>query len=168
MDTIRNYLETMFIKLPDTPEVLKAKTELLSMMEDKYNELKREGHTENEAIGTVIAEFGNLDELAEDLGLQGLTNTHQEATIDADHSSNEYQNTGYQEAGMAGTYSGYRSGDKFYKSKLAADIMDLYWPTVTCIYLVWSFLTFDWWITWIIWPIAPIVSAVINMLFEEK
>lgn len=26
METIRNYLETMFLKLPNTPEVYKAKT----------------------------------------------------------------------------------------------------------------------------------------------
>lgn len=69
METIRNYLETMFANMPNTPEVMKAKGELLSMMEDKYNEMIAEGITENEAVGTVISEFGNLDELAEDLGL---------------------------------------------------------------------------------------------------
>ena len=66
MDAIKNYLETMFLNLPNTPEVQKAKYELGQMMEDKYRELIADGKTENEAIGTVIAEFGNLDELAED------------------------------------------------------------------------------------------------------
>ena len=69
MDAIKNYLETMFLNLPNTPEVQKAKYELGQMMEDKYRELIADGKTENEAIGTVIAEFGNLDELAEDLGI---------------------------------------------------------------------------------------------------
>ncbi len=69
METIKNYLEAMFAGLPDTPEVRKAKAELLQMMEDKYNELIREGQSENTAVGTVISEFGNLEELAEDLGL---------------------------------------------------------------------------------------------------
>lgn len=63
METIRNYLETMFSHLPNTPEVIRAKNELWQMMEDKYNELKEEGKSENEAIGTVISEFGNLDEI---------------------------------------------------------------------------------------------------------
>ena len=40
------------------------------MMEDKYTELMEEGVTENEAIGTVISEFGNLDELAQTLGIE--------------------------------------------------------------------------------------------------
>ncbi len=70
METIKNYLETMFAGMPNTPEVKKAKDELLTMMEDKYNELIAEGANENAAVGTVISEFGNLDELAEDLGLQ--------------------------------------------------------------------------------------------------
>lgn len=69
METIRNYLDAMFANMPNTPEVKKAKAELLTMMEDKYNELIAEGETENSAVGTVISEFGNLDELADDLGL---------------------------------------------------------------------------------------------------
>lgn len=69
METIKNYLETMFSNLPLSEEVRRAKEELLTMMEDKYYELKKEGKTENEAIGTVIREFGNLDELKESLGI---------------------------------------------------------------------------------------------------
>lgn len=75
METIRNYLETMFSSLPHTPEVLRAKNELWQMMEDKYNELKNEGISDNEAVGTVISEFGNLDELSEDLGIHSVV-TH--------------------------------------------------------------------------------------------
>ncbi len=69
MEIIKNYLESMFANLPNTPDVLRAKSELLSMMEDKYSELISEGKTENEAIGIVISEFGNLDELADSLGI---------------------------------------------------------------------------------------------------
>ena len=69
METIRNYLETMFAGLPNTPEVLRARDELWQMMEDKYSELIAEGKSENAAIGTVISEFGNLDEIAGELGL---------------------------------------------------------------------------------------------------
>lgn len=74
METIKNYLENMFMNLPKTPEINKAKAELYNMMEDKYNELKSEGKSENEAIGIVISEFGNLDELAEELGIKDCIN----------------------------------------------------------------------------------------------
>ena len=69
MNTIRNYLDNMFRNLPNTEAVRKAKAELLQMMEDKYEELIKEGKTDNEAIGIVISEFGNLDELADSLGI---------------------------------------------------------------------------------------------------
>lgn len=70
MDTIRNYLETMFSSLPNTTEVHRAKDELYGMMEDKYNALMEDGLSEEEAVAKVIAEFGSLEELAEDLGIQ--------------------------------------------------------------------------------------------------
>lgn len=71
MNTIRNYLENMFSGLPQTNDVKRAKEELLGMMEDKYQELKNDGKTENEAIGIVISEFGNLNELGDVLGIKG-------------------------------------------------------------------------------------------------
>lgn len=70
METIKNYLDSMFANLPNTASVLRAKEELLQMMEDKYTELIAEGKSENEAVGNVIAEFGNLSELAEALGVE--------------------------------------------------------------------------------------------------
>ena len=70
MNIILNYLDNMFLNLPNTNEVKRAKQELASMMEDKYNELIAEGRKENEAVGIVISEFGNLDELATELGIE--------------------------------------------------------------------------------------------------
>lgn len=67
MEVILSYLENMFVNLPKTPEVLRAKEELASMMEDKYSELLAEGRKENEAIGIVISEFGDISELVEEL-----------------------------------------------------------------------------------------------------
>ncbi len=69
MDTITNYLNNLFANLPQTRKVLNIKAEMQANMEDKYRALKAEGKTENEAIGAVIAEFGNIDELVRELGL---------------------------------------------------------------------------------------------------
>lgn len=67
METIKNYLENIFSNLLQSEDILVAKEELLCMMEDKYNELKLDGKTENEAIGIVISEFGNINEIIENL-----------------------------------------------------------------------------------------------------
>jgi hypothetical protein len=56
-----------------------------------------------------------------------------------------------------------KENEEVYINDTLTDIMSLYWPTITCIYLSWSFLTFDWYISWIIWPIAAIIHKVIKM-----
>ena len=81
MDTIKTYLENMFVGLPGSTEVLRAKSELMQMMEDKYIELKEEGLSDNEAVGRVISEFGNLEELADELGIDSVV---REAADDVD------------------------------------------------------------------------------------
>ncbi|WNS41896.1 permease prefix domain 1-containing protein [Paenibacillus sp. MMS20-IR301] len=70
METIIGYLNTMFASLPGTQQMQKLKQELLGHMEEKYHELKHEGKSENEAVGIVISEFGNIDELISELGIE--------------------------------------------------------------------------------------------------
>lgn len=70
METIRNYLDNMFAGLPKTARVADLKNNILTNMEEKYNELKKQGKSENEAIGIVISEFGNIDELVSELGIR--------------------------------------------------------------------------------------------------
>ena len=326
METIKNYLESMFASMPNTPEVRKAKAELLQMMEDKYNELISEGTSENAAVGTVISEFGNLDELAESLGLtkevevaRGMESEMPRRFISLDEAKSYLSNRSKKAlfralgvllciisvsfviilstqgtavlkgvalmiasiavgvgflvyAGMAdhewkfigrescsidmntaayikdkkrsfepiralcvslgivlcvicwtpnilipfryqplgaglmflvvgigvflivypnsvargfdrllnvnekSTISGqYAHGSAYagpvkYKSKTAQTIVELYWPTVTCIYLIISFLTFNWGTTWIIWVIAGVFHRVvtINCIADEN
>ncbi|TFC82084.1 hypothetical protein E3T23_05250 [Cryobacterium cheniae] len=69
MNVVIAYLETMFSSYPQTPRLLEAKAELQTMMEDAYSSLIAEGSTQNEAVGKVITDFGNLDEVAPALGI---------------------------------------------------------------------------------------------------
>lgn len=71
MNVIIAYLDTMFSAYPQTTRLLEAKAELQTMMEDAYSGFIAEGVSENEAVGRVITEFGNLDELAPVLGITG-------------------------------------------------------------------------------------------------
>ncbi|MCT2534816.1 permease prefix domain 1-containing protein [Aquibacillus koreensis] len=70
MNTIISYLDNMFRNLPKTQEMEKLKEEILANMEDKYHELLSDGKKENEAIGIVISEFGNIDELIEEFEVE--------------------------------------------------------------------------------------------------
>ena len=62
------------------------------MMEDKYNELINDGKNENEAVGTVISEFGNLEELSKELGLEKEFSYQQESTK-SEHGDETYFST---------------------------------------------------------------------------
>ena len=74
MEAIRTYLDNVFAAFPQTDRVLMFKREMLAGMEEKYNALKEEGKSEHEAIGSVIANFGSIDEIAEELGAgQGVS-----------------------------------------------------------------------------------------------
>ncbi len=88
METIRNYLENIFSSLPKSAEIIKLKDELLSNMEEKYWELKESGKTENEAIGIVISEFGNIDELIKELGIENRKQLDNVSTITMEEAEN--------------------------------------------------------------------------------
>ncbi|MBR5116296.1 MAG: hypothetical protein IK096_04445 [Lachnospiraceae bacterium] len=212
METLRNYLNSMFERYPETPEAERAKAELWQMMEDKYNELVADGKKENEAVGIVISEFGDLSEVADSLGISTMlakmpqaakeqeeaepvqetvkaksaTNVFEEAerkfaeTTDAiwrdvtgqdKASGGETASSGTADTGKTGAWwtwhneastAGAESADNVYRYLTA--ILSVYWQTVTCIYLCWSFLTFRWWITWIIWPLAAVLHSVLKRL----
>lgn len=319
METIKNYLETMFRNLPETSQVIKAKQELLQMMEDKYSELIANGSSENEAVATVISEFGNLDELAQTLNIETEVNhnanktrrsvsldeikeyskvkinslifrglsiffyitcctpviicpdkkigiallfvfialgigtglfcdslvsnwkflKHEECSISPEtidylveqrkkfntsycimhslgillcalcfvpeifyHGSildgkvhlsgsllffslgigiflNVYANgrnkmygklLGLNQVNTIGGNYAVQSEKavKKYKNKTVQYIMDIYWPVITCIYLIISFLTFHWEITWIFWIIASVVNTMIKNIYGEE
>jgi len=73
MDAIRTYLDNVFAAFPQTERVRALKREMLAGMEEKYHALKQEGKSEHEAVGSVIANFGSIDEIASELGIEQNT-----------------------------------------------------------------------------------------------
>ncbi len=84
METIKNYLENLFSTLPKNSETKKLKAQLLDSMTEKYQDYKNEGLSENEAIGRVISEFGNIDELLEELDIMPMTHDERLRVVDID------------------------------------------------------------------------------------
>lgn len=82
MEAIKQYIESMFMSLPNNEDVMKAKAHLLEMAEDKYTSLMEEGMSDNEAVGRVISEFGNLDELKEELGIADKVDWEEQNKLD--------------------------------------------------------------------------------------
>jgi len=69
MEAIKTYINNVFSAYPQNARVAALKADMLASMEEKYHELKRQGKSENEAIGSVIANFGNMDEITAELGI---------------------------------------------------------------------------------------------------
>ncbi|MGX7200380.1 permease prefix domain 1-containing protein [Enterococcus nangangensis] len=63
METLQTYLMSLFQTIPETPEMVQLREDLLANLTDRYQELKDSGKSEAEAIGQAISEFGSLDEL---------------------------------------------------------------------------------------------------------
>ena len=84
MDQIKEYIKNLFRGIPETPDVLRAKAELMEMMEDKYEQLLQEGKSPQEAFGTVVSEFGDLEELSEAMGISFSERTDDQTGRDAD------------------------------------------------------------------------------------
>jgi len=84
MDQINSYVDAMFAKLPNTRAVEEMKQNILENMQERYSELLSEGKTENEALGAVISQFGNIDEVKKELGIDDMA---QQANASAENSS---------------------------------------------------------------------------------
>jgi hypothetical protein len=67
MDAIERFLDDVFKSLPDTTQAHRAKADILASLQDRFEALVAEGHSEAEALGLVIQEFGTTEELAREL-----------------------------------------------------------------------------------------------------
>ena len=62
MDTISNYVDSVFATVPESPELSAQKQAMLTKIQEKYQQLKSEGKSEHEAISAAIAAHGNVDD----------------------------------------------------------------------------------------------------------
>lgn len=68
-NVINHYVEAMFATLPKTRDLVQMKLNIMEHMTDQYEALLAEGKNENEALGTVIAQFGSIEEIKKAFGI---------------------------------------------------------------------------------------------------
>ena len=217
MDVIYAYLDTMFSPYASSPRLDAAKEELRGMMEDAYSARVAQGNSHNEAVGAVITEFGNLDELAEVLGisteLNRMNSAHDDAARGANPASAQAPRTAPSDArpgafaanGRAASRTpspkapkadsttgsaasdftatrfidpdaqarqpgrpshdrgqwrscGRKEGNWDEESGTRVDVFAaIFWPVITAVYLLWSFIWHAWGVSWIIWPVSGLL-----------
>ena len=77
MNKIAQFVDNMFAALPNTDEMQTAKAKITEMMEDKFDALIAEGKNENEALGILVSEFGNVSELLADIEAQQVSSAEE-------------------------------------------------------------------------------------------
>lgn len=90
MDTISNYVDSVFANLPKTPEILEQKQAMLTKMQNKYQQMKSEGKSEHEAISGAIAAHGNIDDFTESYQVEKPTENPQNEVYLTPEEVNEY------------------------------------------------------------------------------
>lgn len=66
-EKIRNHVENLFKDAPNTKRAHDLKEELICNLQDKYQDLVKDGKTETESYNSVISGIGDIDELIKDL-----------------------------------------------------------------------------------------------------
>ncbi|MDR1795149.1 MAG: permease prefix domain 1-containing protein [Erysipelotrichaceae bacterium] len=70
MNTIQNYIEAMFRDFPKTKKTQDLKKQILESMQSKYEDLISQGTPEQDAVASVIATFGSIEELKKEYGIE--------------------------------------------------------------------------------------------------
>ncbi|MCL2365435.1 MAG: hypothetical protein FWC75_00105 [Oscillospiraceae bacterium] len=69
MEVIKAYIENAFADFPQSSRLQSLKYKKLAEMEFRYKIQIADGKSEHEAIGYVISNFGNIDDICKDIGL---------------------------------------------------------------------------------------------------
>lgn len=77
MNTIANYVSTLFTNLPDTEKNRQAQLQLTQQMSARYQQLLDDGQTDKEALGQLMTEFTNLASLDVDYAADNAQQPHQ-------------------------------------------------------------------------------------------
>lgn len=72
MDEIKKYVNRMFTGIPKTKTVLDMKQNILESMQEHYEDLISQKKSKNEALDAVISQFGNIDEIKKELGVENI------------------------------------------------------------------------------------------------
>ena len=80
MEVIKTYINNVFSAYPQTSEIQALRQDMLANMEEKYTVLRQNGKSEHEAAYSVIANFGSIEEITSELGLD-INNNEQDYAL---------------------------------------------------------------------------------------
>ena len=93
---LRMYVESLFDKVQRTKEVVELREEILQNVIDKYDDLVKEGTSEEEAYHIAISGIGDVDDLLSSMGVK-IEETNAESREEYDSNSSMFQKSSEKE-----------------------------------------------------------------------
>ncbi|PKR84805.1 permease prefix domain 1-containing protein [Heyndrickxia camelliae] len=70
MKKIKNHVDDLFKNVPDSEQKEQIKQEIVENLEEKVFDLMAQGKEEEDAINKAIVDFGDIDEIENELGVK--------------------------------------------------------------------------------------------------
>ena len=142
---LRMYVESLFDGAERTVEVVELREEILQNVIDKYDDLIRNGKSEEEAYSIAVSGIGDINELLRSMG----NTTWQEGKITQYNMQSEKENSNE-------------------KKSVIKSINSAIWAVVTAVYFLVSFLTGAWHISWLIFIIGHAINEIVKAYFDIR
>ncbi len=143
MDAINDYINNVFLSLPQNEDTLRLKAELLENMRAKYEDLRQEGKSDSEAVGIVLGDFGSMDELISTMNLEPKV-VEKESVENKSKEGSEPS------------------------SRAIALLSAIFWPCIVIAWLLSIFIFGAWYWGWIIYLIGGVVYGLIVSLIKLR
>ena len=72
MSKVSEYVDNLFYLMPRTDAAAEMRLKLMESAEDKYEALLSWGKNEDEALGIVVGDFGSMEEICAELGVEPI------------------------------------------------------------------------------------------------
>ena len=72
MSKVTDYIDNLFFLMPRTDAAAEMRQKLIESAEDKYDALLSWGKNPDEALGIVVSEFGSMEEICAELGIDPI------------------------------------------------------------------------------------------------
>ncbi|WP_077601426.1 permease prefix domain 1-containing protein [Oceanobacillus sojae] len=82
MNKIKNHVDDLFKDIPKSEEKEIIKQEIFQNLEEKVYDLMAHGKEEEDAVNKAIVEFGNIDEIKNELGVYNVSSDGDEKRIE--------------------------------------------------------------------------------------
>lgn len=169
---LRIYVESLFDGVKRTREVVELREEILQNVIDKYEDLIREGKSEEDAYHTAISGIGDINDLLRSMGMD----VQEKSDMEKDGERYTYDGSMYGKTrpryrrtddSMVENFKEWNSNNQ-QKKAVYKSIRSAVWSVTTALYIIISFMTMAWHITWVIFLIAGAALNVIKAWYDMR